>query len=662
MHHDTQDDTKSIQSSCSDASQEGDLSDYEDDSSWSQGTVNDADWELSRGDFTKQYNKARQMAAALQTHTDGSSSSKANVPLPALNRPRPRTQAAAPKVPLPDQPTDDSGAHASKTAAQVSSLAQYASRIHIGEQYDPSMVAGGSVDARVPRKTNQLEENRRKDKADRATLQQVLDPRTLLILYKMIRRGLLEMVNGCVSTGKEANVYHATLAPTEESRSTGHAAIKIYKTSILVFKDRDRYVSGEFRFRHGYSRHNPRKMVRLWAEKEMRNLKRLVNAGIRAPAPIELRDHVLVMQFLGDDQGWPSARLKDAEQSIPNQDWPRLYCELLATMRLMYQRCRLVHADLSEYNILYHEEHLWIIDVSQSVEHDHPHAFDFLREDISHVESYFGRYGVKTLGLRATFHFVIRDTSHTRKGGVAGLEKQNEVEHEQEVHNIGAQKSDDGNHQPENEASLIAELEKLMQFAQDDSFNEGQIQDEHEDAVFRQSYIPRNLDELYDPERDAELAHAGQVNQGNYASVTGLSQYEKAEDREDSPKQQPTEEHELTDDDLNREVSRSGSEKLSASDPESDDGKDHSPPIKASLSTREEDASSEEEDQDSDAELSDRSGASATLDSEARRKLQREERKEHKKEVKAANRERRKHKMPKAEKKKKMKKANARKK
>ncbi|WFC99202.1 non-specific serine/threonine protein kinase [Malassezia yamatoensis] len=662
MPHESFPSPKVDSSSSSDASLEDDFSDYEDDPSWSQGTVNDADWELSRGDFTKQYNKAKQMAAALQTHTEGSSSSKASVPLPALNRPRPRAQAAAPKVPASDQLADDSGAHASKTAAQVSSLAQYASRIHIGEQYDPSMVAGGSVDARVPRKTNQLEENRRKDKADRATLQQVLDPRTLLILYKMIRRGLLEMVNGCVSTGKEANVYHATLAPTEEHKSTGHAAIKIYKTSILVFKDRDRYVSGEFRFRHGYSRHNPRKMVRLWAEKEMRNLKRLANAGIRAPAPIELRDHVLVMQFLGDNQGWPSARLKDAESSIPNQDWPRLYCELLATMRLMYQRCRLVHADLSEYNILYHEEHLWIIDVSQSVEHDHPHAFDFLREDISHIESYFGRHGVKTLGLRTTFHFIIRETSHTRKGGVAGLEKQNEVEHVQGVQNIDVQKSDDGHHQPENEASLIGELEKLMQLAEDDSFIEGQDQDEHEDAVFRQSYIPRNLDELYDPERDAELAHAGQANQSSYALVSGLNEYEKVEHPRDVPIDQPTEGDQLSDDAVSRKIPQSSSKVISASDSGSDDGKDHYPLIKASQSTQEEDASSEDEDQDSDAELSDRSGTSATLDPEARRQLQREERKEHKKEVKASNRERRKHKMPKAEKKKKMKKANARKK
>lgn len=82
-----------------------------------------------------------------------------------------------------------------------------------------------------------------------------------------------------------------------------HLALKIYKTSILVFKDRDKYVTGEFRFRKGYSR-NPRKMVRMWAEKEMRNLKRLIAAGIRAPDPVEVRENVLVMTFVGDKDGW----------------------------------------------------------------------------------------------------------------------------------------------------------------------------------------------------------------------------------------------------------------------------------------------------------------------------------------------------------------------
>ncbi len=96
-----------------------------------------------------------------------------------------------------------------------------------------------------------------------------MDPRTRMIIFKMIQKGVVNELNGCISTGKEANVYHST------TKSSSHdLAVKVYKTSILTFKDRDKYVSGEFRFRHGYCRHNPRKMVRTWAEKEFRNLTR----------------------------------------------------------------------------------------------------------------------------------------------------------------------------------------------------------------------------------------------------------------------------------------------------------------------------------------------------------------------------------------------------
>lgn len=63
------------------------------------------------------------------------------------------------------------------------------------------------------------------------------------------------------------------------------------------------------RFRHGYCRHNPRKMVRTWAEKEMRNLVRMHTAGLPVPAPILLRGHVLLMGFIGKE-GWPAPKLK----------------------------------------------------------------------------------------------------------------------------------------------------------------------------------------------------------------------------------------------------------------------------------------------------------------------------------------------------------------
>jgi RIO kinase 1 len=39
------------------------------------------------------------------------------------------------------------------------------------------------------------------DKADRATVEQALDPRTRIILFKMLNRGIFNEINGCVSTG-----------------------------------------------------------------------------------------------------------------------------------------------------------------------------------------------------------------------------------------------------------------------------------------------------------------------------------------------------------------------------------------------------------------------------------------------------------------------------
>jgi RIO kinase 1 len=64
-------------------------------------------------------------------------------------------------------------------------------------------------------------------------------------------------------------------------------------------------------------------------------------------------------------------------------------------MRLLYQECKLIHADLSEYNLLYYENKINVIDVSQSVEHDHPQALSFLQRDIKNINDFFKKKGVK---------------------------------------------------------------------------------------------------------------------------------------------------------------------------------------------------------------------------------------------------------------------------
>ncbi|KAL3964928.1 hypothetical protein ACCO45_001932 [Purpureocillium lilacinum] len=313
------------------------------------------------------------------------------------------------------------------------------------------------------------DDDKDKDKADRATSEQVLDQRTRMILLQMINRGAVSEVHGAISTGKEANVYGAVLHD-DATGETIHRAIKVYKTAILVFKDRERYITGEHRFKGGFDKGNNRKMVKLWAEKEYRNLRRIHTAGIPCPEPINLKLHVLVMGFLGDRKGWAYPRLRDAvlQGDDVDQQWRSLYLQLLGTMRKMYQVCRLVHADLSEYNILYHKGTLYIIDVSQSVEPDHPRSLEFLRMDIKNVGDFFRRKGVDTLTDRAIFNFITAPT--------------------------GSVEAPD----------MVQALEKIYEARESATTEEEAARFEVDNEVFRNQYIPQTLEQVYDIEKDVQ--------------------------------------------------------------------------------------------------------------------------------------------------------------
>ncbi|KAL8848412.1 MAG: hypothetical protein Q9221_006567 [Calogaya cf. arnoldii] len=380
------------------------------------------------------------------------------------NRQR-RIQEAGPNVPTASLPKTNPQKPTANTLAsvddQVTSLSRHAGKL--------------KLDDRLTGKHDRVA-----DKSDRATSEQVLDPRTRMILLQMINRNVVSEVNGCMSTGKEANVYHAVSLPAQDDDSFGatgaiplQRAIKVYKTSILVFKDRDKYVTGEHRFRSGYSKSNNRAMVKVWAEKEMRNLKRIYSAGIPCPEPIQLRLHVLVMAFLGDKKGTPAPRLKDVELTGGDVEerWKALYLQLLGYMRILYQTCHLVHADLSEYNVLYHQDKLWLIDVSQSVEHDHPRSLEFLRMDIKNVNDFFRRQGVDILADRAVFSFV------TAVQGSQDPEAMNGV------------------------------IQKLYEERKDeDETGDGA---EVDAEVFRNQYIPQTLEQVYDVERDVDHIKRG---------------------------------------------------------------------------------------------------------------------------------------------------------
>ncbi|XP_038161659.1 serine/threonine-protein kinase RIO3 [Cyprinodon tularosa] len=229
------------------------------------------------------------------------------------------------------------------------------------------------------------------EKKEHSTAEQAVDPRTRLLMYKMVNAGVLENINGCISTGKESVVFHGDGGSLEEQPVPEEVVLKVFKTTLNEFKTRDRYIKDDQRFKDRFGKQNPRKIIRLWAEKEMRNLSRMKKAGIPCPDVVLLKKHILVMSFIGKEHV-PAPKLKDVK--LGSEEMKGAYQQVVQLMQQLYHDCNLVHADLSEYNMLWHQGKVWLIDVSQSVEPTHPHGLEFLFRDCRNVSTFFQKSGV----------------------------------------------------------------------------------------------------------------------------------------------------------------------------------------------------------------------------------------------------------------------------
>jgi RIO kinase 1 len=216
---------------------------------------------------------------------------------------------------------------------------------------------------------------------------EVFDEATYKALYRFASKGIIDKMGGVVSTGKEGNVFHAIGMDGKE------LAIKIYRISTSDFRKMEDYMLGDPRFAN--IRHTQKGIVFAWTQKEFRNLQRAAEAGVRVPAPYEADRNILIMEFIGHD-GIPAPRLRDVAPSAMAVEEPeRIYRTVVSYMVALYQKARLVHADLSEFNILLYENEPVIIDMGQSVMLDHPMAREFLRRDIKNIVRYFRKLGVE---------------------------------------------------------------------------------------------------------------------------------------------------------------------------------------------------------------------------------------------------------------------------
>ena len=104
----------------------------------------------------------------------------------------------------------------------------------------------------MKRFSDRAERSRRRlrDQKDVSTHAMALDANTRLILYKLVNAGYLKEVHGAFSMGKESVVFHGInySVPEDVESPLEECAIKVFKTTLTEFKQRQQFLQGDRRF------------------------------------------------------------------------------------------------------------------------------------------------------------------------------------------------------------------------------------------------------------------------------------------------------------------------------------------------------------------------------------------------------------------------------
>jgi RIO kinase 2 len=192
-----------------------------------------------------------------------------------------------------------------------------------------------------------------------------------LAINALVKGGILEAFGKSLGVGKEADVFDA-LDPKGE-----RIAVKFHRLGRISFRATRR--SRGYTPEHAGWLHQSR----LAAEKEYRDLSLLYPCKVSVPKPISQNRHVVAMGMI---EGAELANWRRIPKPCT------ILMKILRNVRKAYLKAGVVHADLSEYNIMLKPNMgILIIDWPQYVTKDHPNAQQLLARDVQNVLEYFRR-------------------------------------------------------------------------------------------------------------------------------------------------------------------------------------------------------------------------------------------------------------------------------
>lgn len=224
-----------------------------------------------------------------------------------------------------------------------------------------------------------------------------------LAINAFVKAGVLEAFGKPLGVGKEADVFDAL-----DPKGT-RVAVKFHRLGRISFR--------QTRRTRGYMPDHASWLFqsRLAAEKEFSALSLAFEHGVAVPKPISQNRHAIVMGVI---EGAELSRWKELE------DAAKTLKEILVNVKKAYLDAGIIHADLSDYNIIVKPDmHVLIIDWPQYVTKEHPNAKDLLTRDINNVLGFFDRKYKVRVKVNDACDFVTGKTKHLKimKGGKAAV-------------------------------------------------------------------------------------------------------------------------------------------------------------------------------------------------------------------------------------------------
>jgi RIO kinase 2 len=199
-----------------------------------------------------------------------------------------------------------------------------------------------------------------------------------LAINTLLQAGVVKSFGQILGVGKEADVYDA-LNP-EGTR----IAIKFHRLGRISFR--------QTRRKRGYAREHSSWLFQshLAAEKEFQAMQLVYKNGVSVPEPISHNRHVIAMGMIGGAELSKYSEIAKPEKILK---------EILRNVRKTYLKAHVIHADLSEYNIILQPDaHILIIDWPQYVMSNHVNAEELLDRDLKNILSFFNRkFNVKVV-------------------------------------------------------------------------------------------------------------------------------------------------------------------------------------------------------------------------------------------------------------------------